>query len=142
MRSRIGLAARRYRNIRMADAIPDRVFASEHIHETGQHRVLVVFERLIVGALDFHADREIIAAPAAVPLGLPRMPRTTSAGHELHQLAVATDKEMTGDLRVGDLSIIRMSERIEVIGKQVDDAGTAKFTGRKTDVVNDQQVDP
>jgi hypothetical protein len=101
----------------MSDAILDRVSASEHIRQPGQHGVLVVCEKLIVGALDFHADREVIATPAAAPFGLTRMPCATSAGHELHQLAVTTDKEMTGDLRVGNLPIVRMSERIEPIGE-------------------------
>ena len=69
MRSGIGLAARRQSDIGMADAILDGIFIQQRRREHGEHGVLRLCERVVVRPFHFHADREIIAAAAAAPLG-------------------------------------------------------------------------
>jgi hypothetical protein len=83
----------------MADAILDRIFSSERAGQLCQHRVLGIAESLIIGALELDTDGEIIAAAAAPPFGLPRMPRTAAAGYKLDQFRIATDEEVAGDPR-------------------------------------------
>src|SRR5258706_7300881 len=140
-RSGIGLASGRNGDVRMADEILDRIGAHERAGQPCQHRVLGIGEMPIIGALELDADGEIIAATAATPFGLPRMPGTQTAGYELDQCSVATDEEVAGTLRFGDLPIVGMVVRFEAIGNQVDDAGAAELAGRQTDVVNHQQLD-
>ena len=125
----------------MADTIPDRIGREQHGSQCCQGCILGIGESPIVGALEFDPDGEIIAAALALPFGPAGVPRAPAARHELNQLAIPANEEMAGHLCVRDLAVVRMGVRIKTVGKQIDDAGTAKFSGGQADVVHDQQVD-
>ena len=141
MRSGIGLSTGRGGNVGMPDAVLDRVGALERPGQIRQYRVLGIGERLVVGPFELDADREVVAAAAAAPRGLPGMPGAPDTRDELDQLAISAYQEVTGNLEALNLAVVRVGTRVEMVGEQVDDAGTAELARRQADVVNDQQLD-
>ena len=94
-----------------------------------------------VGSFQFDADAEIIAALAAGESGLTGVPGAPLQGHILHQFARAPDEQMRGDLKRLNLLKERMDGRIQGIGKQGIDPGSAEFSRRQTDAMDDDQID-
>jgi len=141
MRSGIGLATGWGGNVRMPDAILDRVCAHERPGQFRQYLILGIGERLVVGAFEFNTDREVVAAVAAAPLGLSSMPGAPGARDELEQFAIAAYQEVAGDLVSMDLAIVRVATWVKAVGEQFDDARPAELARRKADAVNDKQLD-
>lgn len=125
----------------MADAIPDRIPANEQGCQSGQVCVLDIGEGPIIGPLEFDTDGKVVTATATVPFGLPGMPGTKGARHELQECTVAADEEVAGDSGAGDLPIVRVRVRVKAVSEQIDDAGAAELTGWQADIVYDQQFD-
>src|ERR1700675_2556662 len=92
MRPWIGLAARG--NVRVAGERLYRIASLERRHKCAERAVLRRFESSRVTALQFDADREIIAALAAEKTRRAGVPRALVAGHELLERAVAMDHEV------------------------------------------------
>ena len=141
MLSGIGLATGWGGNVGMPNAILDRVCALERPGQFYKYLILGIGERLVVGAFEFDADREVVTAAATAPLGLSSMPGTTRARDELEQFAIAPYHEVAGDLVALDLAIVRVRIRVKTVGEQFDDARPAELARRKADAVNDQQFD-
>lgn len=141
MRSGIGLATGRGGDVGMTDAVLDRVGALQHPGQIRQHRVLRIGERLIVGTFELDADREIVAAAVAAPLGPPRMPGTSGTRDKLDQFAIAAYQEVAGNLEALNLAVVWVGTRVEAVGKQFDDAGATELARRQADVVNNQELD-
>ena len=141
MRTGIGLATGWGGNIGMPDVVLDRVGALEHPSQVRQYFILRIGERPVVGAFEFDSDREVVAAAAAAPLGLSSVPGTPGARDELEQFAITPYQEVAGNLVALDLAIVRVGTWVKAVGEQFDDARPAELARRKTDAVNDQQLD-
>lgn len=125
----------------MTDYRFNRIAPSQFAEQMVQHLILSILERLPITALQFDADREIIAVRTPHPGGNPGMPGSTGAGNELDQLAVAPDQEVCCDAQALYFAIIGMSCRIQAIGKQVDYSAAAELIWRQTNGVDDYQPD-
>ena len=141
MRSGIGLATGWGGNVGMPDAVLDRVCALERPGQVRQYLILRIGERLVVGAFEFNTNREVVAAAATAPIGLPSMPGAPGARDELEQFAIAAYQEVAGDLVSMDLAIVRMGTWVKAVCEQFYDTGPAELARRKADAVNDQQFD-
>jgi len=137
--ARIGLAP--WRDVGMPGDIRDRVARGERASQRGEARVLRVGVRHLTGALEFDADGKVVAAYPPLPDRLAGVPRTLGARDELDQLAVATDEEMSGNLRAGNGREVRMGRGIEPVGEEIDNTVPAELTRRQADVMNDEEVD-
>jgi len=69
------------------------------------------------------------------------VPGTPLDSDELHQLAVAPDEEMRGDLEPRDLAEVGMRRRVEPVGEQALDGIAAELAGRQADRVDHEQRD-
>jgi hypothetical protein len=69
------------------------------------------------------------------------MPGTLVKGHVLHDLTIAADQQMTGDLLFMDIPEVFMRLRVKLVGKQVVDPWPAKFPWRQTDAMNHEKID-
>jgi hypothetical protein len=105
-----------------------------------QTGVLTMCEGDLVGAFDFDADREIVAALPAFEVRDPGMPRALLAGHELQQFAIAADQEVRRHAQLLELLKTLVLRRIEGVGEQAFDRVTAELARWQRNAVNHQQV--
>src|SRR5215831_5707224 len=134
-RSGIGLAAGC--DVAVADEIRDWIGALKRPDEPREHRVLGRCIREIVGSLELDADREVVAALAALPRRDSGVPCAIVAPDELHELTVAPDQEMRGDAQIRDRGERRMRVRIEGIGEETRNRVAAECARRQRDSVHD-----
>src|SRR4029453_6424726 len=85
-----------------------RVGALQAGDEGRERLVLALVVGRIVRALEFNADREVVAAAAAAPLRAPRVPGAKPERHVLHEAAVAVDQHVRRYAKVLDRLKIRM----------------------------------
>jgi hypothetical protein len=69
------------------------------------------------------------------------MPGPLVKRNELNDLTIAANQQMRRDFQTGDLGKVIVCGRIQLPGKQGFDEPPAKFTRRKTDVMNHDQTD-
>lgn len=139
MRPGIRLASGRY--VAVTDDVGNRIDRAQQLHERQQHSVLRRRKRNIIRTLKFDANRKIVAVLAPAPVGYAGMPRAQGAGHELQQLAVAADQQVGRHAQVANRCVVGMRVRIEPIRKQIDNAGSAEFSWRQADTVDNEQLD-
>ena len=106
-----------------------------------QNRVLPIIVCGFVLAFEFDTDREIVAAVFAPIAGCASVPGALGKRHELHYLAVATNQQVRRNLEAANLGKIRMCIPIERIAEQRFDFGSAKFTRRQTDAMQNEQLE-
>ena len=123
-RTGIRLAARR--DVGMANDVFDRIVLPQNADEPHQGRILRRIKRQLVTALEFDADREIVAAFDPIPTRGTGMPRAQAARHELHDPPIATNQEMSGDAQELDFTVIGMRPGVQRIGKKAHDTVAAK----------------
>ena len=68
MRSRVGLSSARKRYILMTNTLGYWIGLAKYLDESSQHPVLHFFERDVIAALQFDANREVVTTLATVPL--------------------------------------------------------------------------
>ena len=141
MRPGVGLAAWWSGDVGVADTIPNGMSTLERPGQIRKHDVLRILEWPFIRTLEFDADRKVIATATSTPLGLAGMPGALCARHKLDQFTVAPDQKMAGDPEPGDLAIIRMRIRIELIGEQMGDPRPAELPRRQADVVDHKEFD-
>lgn len=123
------------RDIRVANDRFNRETLTQRVEQAVQRRVLRCLEGNMIIALDFDAQRKIVAAFSGAPTGNSRMPSTPQAGDELRYRAVAADKKVCGYLPSRDTGKIGMRCRVEPVGKQVGNRTSAKFARWQADGV-------
>lgn len=136
-RPRIGLAAGR--DVGMCGKRNERIALAQNGDQHIQRGVLGVGIRPLVAAFELDANRKIVAAPTAAPVGCSGMPRARIAGDELHNLAVSPDEEMCRDAKPGDIREVRMRGGRQTVCEKFGDTIAAEFSGRQADRMNDQQ---
>jgi hypothetical protein len=142
-RTRIGLAPGR--DVAVTDqrrALQRRIRLAERPQQLDEPPVLDGFVVAVVRALELDADREIVAALAALVAGLAGVPCPPVEGHELDNFAVAPDQGVGRDLQPADLGEIGMALGIEAVSEQGLDVGPAEVAGGQADAVNDDQLGP
>lgn len=139
MRARIRLAARR--DVTVTDDVGNRIVAADPVGKCGQNPVLRRHEAPGVAALEFDADREVIAMLAALPTGRSRVPGPAIAGNELDQFPIAAYQKMRRYLQMGNFREIGVGGRIEPIGKQRFDGRTTELVWRQAYGVDHDQLD-
>src|SRR5512141_2073366 len=105
----------------MAGDVGNRIFRLQRARKLSQPLILPVIKRAVVAALEFDADREIVAAAAPAPIRFAGVPCPLAAWHELDDFAVAAYHEVRRDLEAGDPAVIRVRVRVESVGKEIDD---------------------
>jgi hypothetical protein len=138
MWARIGLATRR--DFVMTYDAFDRKRMLDCGYQARQYFVLRWREGLVVAALKLYPYREIIAALGSSPLGRTGVPGTQCAGDELGRRAVASNEKMRRYALRVDFAVVRMSCRIQPVGKQALDSISTELTWRQTDRMNDDQA--
>lgn len=78
----------------MPRQVRDGVVLPDVPTQFGQAPVLCVFKSITLEALEFNADRVVIAIASPAVLGLPRMPGAVIAADKLPQRSVPTYIEM------------------------------------------------
>jgi hypothetical protein len=76
-----------------------------------------------------------------VPARCACVPRALGAGHELHDCAISPYEEMRRNPQGHYASVIGMMRGIELIEEQGFDRTASKLPWRKTDRVNDEELD-
>ena len=104
-------------HIAVPDDVPDRVARLERAREGGKPPVLRVRERCFARAFELDADGKIIAMRAPLPARLARVPRAPAARHELVEIAVASNQEVSGNFRAGDRRIKRVRGGVKPVGE-------------------------
>ena len=137
VRTRIGLAPRG--DVAVTRQRFDRVAAPQLREQPIEGQVLSVLEGQLVAALELDADREVVAVRPPHPIRCAGMPCAPRARYELDQCSITADEEMRRNAQVLYLAEVGMGVRIQAIGKQVDDSGSAEFTGWQADGVDHRQ---
>ncbi len=106
-----------------------------------QNSILNVGKNVLVGALKFNTDGEIIAALTPLETRRSGMPCTLLNRHKLDQLAVASDQKMRRYTQILDGFEVRMSCWVERIGEQLQDCVATEFSRRQTNAVHHNQID-
>ena len=78
----------------MAGDKTQRKTARQHDTQTGQAPILRDCERMLAVALQFHADRKIVAPVAPLKARYPGMPRARMRIDKLQQLTATPDQKM------------------------------------------------
>jgi len=99
------------------DNVPDRVARLERAREDGEPPVLHVRERCFACAFELDTDGKIIALRAPLPARLARVPRAPAARHELVELSVAADQEVSGNFRARDRRVKRVRSGVKPVGE-------------------------
>ena len=136
IRAWIGFSARRY--VGMSRDIRYWVMLAQRASEPPERFVLRIGEGLVIGALQFHADGEIIATLAAAPARLARMPSAPAGRDELCDLARTPDEKMGRYLEPGKLRKVRMRLVVQAVEEQIHHTLAAEFAGRQANVVDHQ----
>lgn len=101
----------------MPDDVPDRIARLDRAREDGKPPVLRVRERCCARAFELDADGKIIALRAPLPARLARVPRARAARHELVELSVAADQEVSGNFRARDRRVKRVRGGVKLVGE-------------------------
>jgi hypothetical protein len=142
VRAGIGLAARR--DVAVADDARRRdggIGPHQRARHDRQAPVLARLERPVVAALEFDADREIVAAAAALERRLARVPGAPVEGHVLSRVTAAEDAQVRRHPELAELAEVRVRRRVERVGEQRVDEAAAEAPGRQGDRVHHQQAD-
>jgi hypothetical protein len=67
------------------------------------------------------------------------MPGALRKRHKLHELAIATDQQVSRDFKAANLRKIRMRVPVQLIGEQLLDFGAAETSGWQTDTVQNDE---
>lgn len=92
----------------MTDDIPDRVSCPDCPGEFYQPAILHGLERLVVTTFQLDADREIVTAGPALPVGYASVPGAQNTGDELNDFSITANEKMAGDFQVCQRLVIRM----------------------------------
>ena len=78
----------------MSRDVRDGIALSQRAGESRKLLVLRIGEGLVVGALQFHSNGEVVTTVAAAPVGLARVPSAPVGGHKLNNLAGLPNEKM------------------------------------------------
>lgn len=118
----------------------DRKALAELSQQISQHLVLHGLERQGIAAFQFDTDGEIVATLTPPPGRHAGMPCAQLRIDELDQFAGAADEEMGGNPQVLDARVVGVHLRVEGVGEELADAGTAEAVGGETDGVDDDEA--
>lgn len=119
----------------------DRIRVTKRPRQTRKRLVLRGFEGLVVAAFELDSDRVVVAARAAFPIRCPGVPRALQARHELDERALPVDDEVRRYTYTCQRGEIRVRVELEPVEEEIRYRGSAEFTWRQADRVNDEQID-
>ena len=102
--------------------------------------ILFIRIRLIITALQFNSDTEVIALLSAAPAGQARVPGTLVRRHELNQFSPATNQKMSGDFQFSNRCEIGMRISVEGVGKQRLDITPTILSRRQGNTVQNDKI--
>ena len=117
-----------------------RVLQFQGRQQVSKGIILFIRIRLIITALQFNSDTEVIALLSATPARQARVPGTLIRRHELDQFSPATNQEMSGDLQFSNLCEIRMRISVEGVGKQRLDITPTILSRRQGNTVQNDKI--
>lgn len=138
-RTRIVFASRR--DVFVSRNVHHRKTLAQGLAQAHRGGVLGGLKEQAFQALKLDADRSVVAALASAPAGLPGMPGPGLGVDELHNLTVAPNKEVTGDLNAAQVFEVGVSVPVQAVGKKRFDVWCAVLTWGQADGVNHHQID-
>ena len=124
------------------DSIPAnrRVLPFQGRQQVSKGIILFIRIRLIITALQFYSDTEVIALLSAAPAGQARVPGTLVRRHELNQFSPATNQKMSGDFQFSNRCEIGMRISVEGVGKQRLDITPTILSRRQGNTVQNDKI--
>ena len=117
-----------------------RVLPFQGRQQVSKGIILFIRIRLIITALQFNSDTEVIALLSATPARQARVPGTLVRRHELNQFSPATNQKMSGDFQFSNLCEIRMRISVEGVGKQRLDITPTILSRRQGNTVQNDKI--
>ena len=117
-----------------------RVLPFQGRQQVSKGIILFIRIRLIITALQFYSDTEVIALLSAAPARQARVPGTLVRRHELNQFSPATNQEMSGDFQFSNRCEIRMRVNVEGVGKQRLDITPTILSRRQGNTVQNDKI--
>ena len=119
----------------------DGVVLFQSVAKLRQTFVLGNFKSVTFQALQFNANRVVIAIAAATVMRCARMPSAIVAADKLPYFSLALNEEMRRHFEAADALVVRMGIPIELVGEQLMHRLRTVFARWQTDGVNHDQID-
>ena len=141
VKERPGIGLAPWRDIGVPNDCINWIKCAQRLDQIDESKVLCILEGLLITALQFNANREIIAALTALPGRYSGVPGALLATNELDQCPVAGNQKVGRNTGAADPCEIGMGIRVEGVGKQADNIVAAKLCGWQTDGMHHEQRD-
>lgn len=125
----------------MTDDGFNREVLTQSVEQAVQRCILRGLEGHMIIALDFYAQRKIVAALTGTPAGSSRMPSAPQAGDKLRHRTVTADEKVRGYLSPRNTGKVGMRRGVEPIAEQIGYRTSTKLTWWQADCMQDDQSD-
>lgn len=123
-----------------APRIQCRIAFHQCCNNARERRILLVSVVLLVFTLEFDTNRIIIAGGDTAKLRFACMPCSPVERNELDHCTIATNQQMRAHPQAANPGKVGVCVPIEGIGKQLFNAGAAKFARRQTHAMHDDET--
>jgi hypothetical protein len=128
------------RDVFVSGDVHHGVALAQGLAQAHQGRVLQGFEVQAFQAFEFDAHRGVVATFSAPPTRASGVPSPGIGIDKLHDLTIASNKEVAGDFRASDLVKVGVGIPIEAVAEKRFDVGCAIDPRGQADGVNHHQV--